>query len=270
MAIFDIFEEVSEKQGIKTEFGSTRIFGTLIGIVAENYSQEMPGRLRVIIPVRDGDANQLKWAKMAMPYMGRDWGSYFLPEKEDQVLLAFEDGNIEKPYIIGCIPKDKDSYLKKSVTEKNQVKQIQTRNGSRITFFDDTEGEGGKDKITISTAGDGHQMIFDNENKKILISDKEKHCRAEFLSEQGNIKIHGEQSLTITVGDSITIKMNGERGEIKIDAQKVTVKAGKGIKLESDGKAAFSGKTVSIEAASSLKGSSSGMLSLEGKPVKLG
>ena len=62
--------------------------------MAENYSQEMPGRLRVIIPVRDGDANQLKWAKMAMPYMGRDWGSYFLPEKEGREEAGKQGGGM--------------------------------------------------------------------------------------------------------------------------------------------------------------------------------
>ncbi|MCM1257766.1 MAG: phage baseplate assembly protein V [Roseburia sp.] len=270
MALFDIFQEVTEKQVVKTEFGSERIFGAVIGIVAENYSEEMPGRLCVNIPVRDSDACQLKWAKMAMPYMGRGWGSYFLPEKEDQVLLVFEDGNIEKPFVVGCIPKDNDSYLKKTAAENNQLKQIQTRNGSRLTFFDDKEQEGSKDKITLSTAGNDHEISLDNEKKKILITDKKKHCRAEFMSEQGNINIHGEKSIKITVGDSITIKMNGESGDIKIDAGKVSIKAGKGIKLDTDGNAKFSGKTVTIEAASSLKAQSSGMLSLEGKPVKLG
>lgn len=270
MALFDIFQEVTEKQTVKTEFGSERIFGVAVGIVAENYSKDMPGRLCVSIPVRDSNANQLKWAKLAIPYMGRGWGSYFMPEKEDQVLLVFEDGNIEKPFVIGSIPRDSDPCLKKAASEYNETKQIQTRNGSRVTFFDDREEEGAKDKITISTAGDTHQILLDNENKKIIISDKEKHCRAEFLTEQGNINIHGEKTVKITVGDSITIKMNGESGDIKIDAQKVTLKAGKGIKLEADGSAKFSGKTVTIEAASALKGQSSGMLSLEGKPVKLG
>ena len=70
MALFDVFDAVSEKQGHKTEFGDERIYGTVVGIVAENYTDEMPGRLCVNIPVRDSDANQLKWAKVAMPYMG--------------------------------------------------------------------------------------------------------------------------------------------------------------------------------------------------------
>lgn len=77
MALFDIIDSVTEKQVTKTEFGDERIYGTVVGIVAENYTQEMPGRLCVTVPVRDTDANQLKWAKMVMPYIGGGWGSYF-------------------------------------------------------------------------------------------------------------------------------------------------------------------------------------------------
>ena len=58
------------------------------------------------------------------------------------------------------------------------------------------------------------------------------------------------QGYTLNLNSILYIESRGKKVEIK---------------LESDGKAAFSGKTVSIEAASSLKGSSSGMLSLEGK-----
>ena len=135
MALFDVLDTVSGKQMTKTEYGDERIYGIAVGIVAENYTQEMPGRLCVTVPVRDTDANRLKWAKVAMPYIGAGWGMYFLPEKGDQALLVFEDGNIEKPYVIGCIPRDKDKFLKKSANEKNQTKQIQTRNGSRIVIL---------------------------------------------------------------------------------------------------------------------------------------
>ena len=82
MALFDVFDAVSEKQLTKTEYGDERIYGTVIGIVAQNYTQEMPGRLCVTVPVRDADANQLKWAKVAMPYIGSDWGVYFCPKRE--------------------------------------------------------------------------------------------------------------------------------------------------------------------------------------------
>lgn len=270
MALFDIIGSVTEKQVTKTEFGDERIYGTIVGIVAENYTQEMPGRLCVTVPVRDTDANQLKWAKVAMPYMGPGWGTYFLPEKGDQVLLIFEDGNIEKPYVIGCIPKDKDKFLRKSADEHNGIKQIQTRNGSRITFQDDENEDGAKDKITIATAQDEHHIDIDNEMDKISIYDKEKNCLVELSTERGVMKIHAQQKLELTVGDTIKVVMNGDSGKIKIETDDMAVSASKKIKLNADGNIGISGRQVSTEATSMLKNESSGMLSLAGKPIKMG
>jgi uncharacterized protein involved in type VI secretion and phage assembly len=270
MALFDIIDAVSEKQITKTEFGDERIYGAVVGIVAENYSQEMPGRLCVTIPVRDSDANRLKWAKMAMSYIGPGWGTYFLPEKGDQVLLIFEDGNIEKPFVIGCIPKDKDKFLKKSANEENQIKQIQTRNGSRITFWDDTDESGEKDKITISTSNDEHHIDIDDEADKIALYDKDKNCLIEMETQKGKISVHAEKKLEITVGDSIKITMNGESGKVNIEADKISVSGSKGINLETDGNLKMSGRQVTTEGTTLVKQSSSGMLSLEGKPIKMG
>ena len=270
MALFDVFAAVTERQVTKTEYGDERIYGTVVGIVAENYAQEMPGRLCVTIPVRDTDANQLKWAKMAMPYIGPGWGNYFLPEKGDQVLLVFEDGNIEKPYVIGCIPKDKDRFLKGSANEHNQTKQLQTRNGSRISFWDDENEDGAKDKITIATAQDEHHIDIDNESDRIAVYDKEKHCLVEMNTGQGVMKVHAQQKLEITVGDTIKIVMNGESGKMSIETKKFSAEASANIKLEADGNVKISGRQVSTEAISLLKNESSGMLTLSGKPVKLG
>ena len=269
MALFDVFDSVSEKQVTKTEYGDERIYGTVVGIVAENYTQEMPGRLCVTIPVRDTDANRLKWAKMAMPYIGAGWGMYFLPEKGDQVLLVFEDGNIEKPYVIGCIPKDKDKFLKASANEHNQVKQLQTKNGSRISFWDDESGDGAKDKITIATAQDEHHIDIDNEADKIAVYDKEKHCLVEMSTQRGIMNIHADQKLEITVGDTIKILMNGESGKMSIEAKKISTEVSSNMKISADGNIKISGRQVHTEATSLLKNECSGMLSLSGKPVKM-
>lgn len=270
MALFDIFDQVSGKQVTKTEYGDARIYGTVVGIVAENYVQELPGRLCVSIPVRDAQADQLKWAKMAMPYIGAGWGSYFLPEKGDQVLLVFEDGNIEKPYVIGCIPKDRDKFLKKSADDKNHIKQIQTRNGSRIAFWDDESEEGAKDKITVATAQDEHHIDIDNETDKIAIYDKEKRCLVEMDTQKGVMRLHAEKKMEITVGDAVKVILNGESGKISIETKKLSAQASGSVRIESDGNIKISGRQVSTEATSLLKNESSGMLTLSGKPVKLG
>lgn len=270
MAIFDIVDEISEKQITKTETGDERIFGVVVGIVAENYDEAMPGRICVNIPVRDKDANVLKWAKMVPPYSGSKWGEYFLPEKNDQVLLAFEYGNIEKPYVIGSVPRDNDSFLKKSADESNQIKRIVTRYGSEIAFEDNQEGEGEKDKISISTAGKAHTVVLDNENKKITVMDKESNCKLEMKTEDGQLKIIAAKKITIEVGDTIKIVMNGDNGTIQVKADKLMAEASKKMEYKTDGTAKFSGQQTIIEASSSLKNTSNGMVTISGSPIKIG
>ena len=132
MGLFDIIDEIAEKQVMKTDTGDNRIFGVLVGTVAKNYDVNMPGRVCVTIPVRDANANELQWARVAMLSHGKNWGHYFQPEVGDQVLLAFEQGYIERPYVIGCVAKDSNLFLKQAVDQNNQYKKIQTKNGNTI------------------------------------------------------------------------------------------------------------------------------------------
>ena len=56
-------------------------------------------------------------------------------------------------------------------------------------------------------------------------------------TEKGRISIHADETLEITVGDSITLTMNGKSGSVKLEAQKVQIEAGKKLELTTDGKA---------------------------------
>lgn len=268
--LFDIMNEIQEKQITKTETGDTRIFGVMIGIVTDNYNKDMPGRVCVSIPVRDKDANVLKWARIASLFSGKNWGSYFVPEVGDQVLLVFEQGNIEKPYVIGCVPKDNDKFLTKAVDKDNQIKRIITKNGNTIDFEDNKTGDGDKDKIKIMTSKQSHSIELDNENKKIVIQDKEKNCKVEMKTEQGTMNIIAKSSLVIEVGDNIKIKLNGTSGEVKIEATKFTVDATSKIMLSTNQLAKIAGGQTIIEASSILKASSSGSVQISGTPIKIG
>lgn len=270
MALFDMFDEISERQITRTETGDERIIGVAVGIVTENYDKDMPGKLCISIPVRDKEANTLKWIKNTAPYSGNSWGQYFLPEVGDQVLLAFEYGNIEKPYVIGAIPKDNDRFLTSSFDEHNQFKRIVTKYGNEIVFEDHKEGEGEKDKITISTSKQSHKILMDNENKKIIVSDKENNCRVEMLTEKGEVKLNAAKKLKITVGDGIKINMDGESGAISIKAKKVSIEASESLNLKTDGTANLAGKQTIAEAADELKLKSNGAVSIAGTPIKIG
>ncbi|MEG1943537.1 MAG: phage baseplate assembly protein V, partial [Angelakisella sp.] len=187
MSMYDILSEITERQITKTEMGDSRIYGVVRGIVAKNYDQEMPGRVCITIPTRDDTANELQWARLAMPSGGPDYGHYFLPEVGDQVLVIFEGGQIEKPYIIGCVSKDNSSFVGKIVDEKNRYKKIATRRGTAITFDDSPDSEdGSKDKLTLTTANDMLQVMLDNENQTILLTDKKKANKIELITTEGS------------------------------------------------------------------------------------
>lgn len=269
MGWYDIIDDIAQRQLTKTELGDNRLNGVTVGIVAKKYSKEMPGRVCVQIPVRDNEANILQWARIAMPSAGKKWGSFFLPEIGDQVLLAFEEGNIDKPYIIGCVYGDSASFLSKVADEENQYKCIATKNGSRILFEDNKEGEGDKDKITIETAKSSCQFLMDNERQNIRLTDKEKKNSIEMKLEAGEIKIKAESRLSIEVGE-IKIVLNGDSGKVSIDCNKLTLSASDGIKMESDNMVNIKGANTIVEGTSSLKMSSGNAAVIEGSLIKIG
>lgn len=270
MGLYDIMDEIAAKQVTKSETGDNRLLGVVVGIVVNNYDEKMPGRVCVQIPVRDDQANELKWARVAMLSGGKEWGHYFLPEVGDQVLLAFEQGNIEKPYVVGCISKENDRFLTRSTHEKNQIKRIVTKNGNTIQFDDLEDEEGKLDKISIYTADKAHQMILDNEKQKIIMSDKEGKNKLEIESENGNVEISAESRLKIKVGDNIELLMNADSGTVTLKCGKLKVEASDGIEQKSSGKVGISGSNLKIEASSSLKLESSSMTSIAGSPIKIG
>lgn len=270
LALFDVIGEAARRQDLKTELGDERLPGVVSGVVVENYNKDMPGRVCVKIPVWDKDEDTLQWVPVVSPFSGSKWGQYFLPEKGDRVLLAFEGGSVEKPYVIGSIPRENDRFLKESSDEQNQKKNIMTRHGNKICFTDCKEGDGEKDKIEIHTAGESHKIIMDNEKKTILLTDKENNCRIELKTENGKMEIRAQKKITFEVGDKIKISMNGESGTVSIEAEKVSVKAGKMLEYKTDGTAKFSGQQTILEASSMMKLDSSGMIAAKGGPIKLG
>ncbi len=275
MALFDVIDDISEKNILKTETGDNRIFGVLIGVVVDNYNEKRAGRICVSIHTRDENANILKWARVAMPYMGKEWGHFFLPEIGDQVLVVFEQGNIEKPYVIGCIPKDNDTYLKKVKDEKNQHKKIRTKHGNTLYFQDATEGDGINDKIQLFTSGDdnklgAHSLELDNEKKVIRLKDAEEKCKVEMLTEQGVMNIKADKKITIKAGEKITIVLNGENGKITINTTDVDLAATGQMKLNATNKGELSAGTMNVNASGQMKLNANGMLTASGSLIKLG
>ena len=270
MAFFDMMDDVARHSQEKNHMGENIISGVMVGKVVKNYDKDKQGFVLVDITTRDYQESKLVWARMVLPYGGSKWGEYFIPEIDDQVLIAFEQGNIDRAFVIGAVPKANSSFMQQAFDEKNQYKRIKTRNGNLIEVIDNKEGEGEKDKITIKTAKDSHKFVLDNENKKITISDKEGKNKIEMNTENGQMYIKAEKKLTIKVGDNITMTMNGSNGTVEIKASKFKATSDETTEIKANSRVTVEGVNVNVNGNSMLKLKSDGPVSVAGTPIKLG
>lgn len=270
MPFFDIVDDVAKHQIDKTDMGDNRIVGVLVCQVVKNYDKDHQGFVLVNITTRDYEESKLVWARMALNYGGQKWGEYFIPEVGDQVLVVFEQGNIDRPFIIGAVPKTNSNFMQKAFDEKNQFKRITTRNGNFIEIMDNGEGEGDKDHIIIRTAKDAHKIEIDNEKKNILISDKDGKNKIEMKTENGQMEITADQKLTIKVGDNIKMIMNASSGAVTIESSKLKISTTDSTEIKANSRLTVEGGNATVSGNSMLKLKSGGPATVEGTPIKLG
>jgi uncharacterized protein involved in type VI secretion and phage assembly len=124
--------------------GHSRINGVVIGIVTNNKDDEGLGRVKVRFPWLS-DTDDSFWARIATPMAGNNRGAYFLPELDDEVLVAFEHGDVRFPYIIGSLWNGKDKPPASNTDGKNNLRLIRSRSGHVIKLND----EDGKETVAI-------------------------------------------------------------------------------------------------------------------------
>ncbi len=104
-------------------------------------------------------------ARIAAPMAGDRRGFYFRPEPGDEVVVAFENGDINQPVIIGSTWNPAQAPPSQADTSSsNNMRSIVSRAGHEITF-DDTPGAG---SITIR-ATSGARIVLDDTTGRITI-----------------------------------------------------------------------------------------------------
>ena len=116
-----------------------RFYGVVPAEVVDNWElkavpPKVPiGRVRVKFPAF-GRTFVSDWAPCARPMAGSDRGFYALPEAGDQVLVAFENGDLAKPYVVGSLWTMKKSPPSKNLDGQNSEMVLKDKVGSSITF----------------------------------------------------------------------------------------------------------------------------------------
>jgi uncharacterized protein involved in type VI secretion and phage assembly len=160
--IYDLNTYFSEQvREAETEAG--RVYEPLIGIVTDNKDPQKLGRVKLKFPVLSMD-DVTDWTPIIMPGAGKNRGWFFIPEKDDEVLVMFEHGDIDRPMVVGALWNGKDKPPADNGNGKNETRLIKSRQGSKV-LFDDSDAQ----KIVLEDGGGKGRITLDAKNKKITI-----------------------------------------------------------------------------------------------------
>jgi uncharacterized protein involved in type VI secretion and phage assembly len=139
----------------------SQVNGVVVGLVTNVNDPEKLGRIRVAFPWLDA-SYESEWIRIATMMAGSGRGSFFMPEVNDEVLLAFEHGDSRFPYVIGFLWNGKD----KPPTEHVRDRMLKSKNGHTIRFLDSTPVKGDQGGIIIE---DAHRNRITMTNAQITI-----------------------------------------------------------------------------------------------------
>ena len=138
-----------------------RLFGVVVGIVTNNRDPQGMHRVKVRFPWLSQD-DESNWARVAAAMAGNDRGAYFLPEVDDEVLVAFEHGSVEHPFVIGSLWNGKDKMPENNSGGTNDNRGFKSRSGHVIRLGDKS---GGESIEIIDKTGNNRIVITSNGNK---------------------------------------------------------------------------------------------------------
>ena len=177
-----------------------RFYGVALGTVIENNelaAGELPiGRVQVSYPGLSENVSS-GWAPCVRPMAGAGAGFYALPDKGEQVLVAFDKGELGRPYVLGSLWNATARPPLDNSDGRNAARVIKSPAGHTITFDD--------------TPGAGQLVIRDSAGSTIT------------LAADGSVTISARTDLTITAGGTLTLAGAGGASAITVDATRVNV-----------------------------------------------
>ena len=183
--------------------------GVYQALVTDIKDPDNQGRVKIKLPWSpDGAGASCElWARLATMMAGNNRGTWFIPDVDDEVLVAFEGGSAVRPYVIGALWNGKDSPPETMDSSGNNYKKvIRSRNGVKVTLDD----QDGQEQMILETPG-GQKITLKDSPAAIEIED----------SNGNSIKL---ESAGITIVASAKVTVNAS--QVNVSASMVQVDAG--------------------------------------------
>lgn len=162
------------------------------------------------------------WLRVLTPHYGLDTkqqksrGMLFVPEIKDQVMVGFQHGDPERPFVFGAVPHGKNAAVPDPAVQQHH---LSVSSGTTVTFLD------------TPTKHELHLQV-DEKNLLTIVVD----------GGQGTLTLNASKAIVLKAGQEITL-----------DAPKIAI-AGSTVSLNGSGKVAIAGAQIDVQADAELKG----------------
>ncbi len=213
----------------------------VIGEDGEEITTDELGRIKVAMlwdhaGVATNDT--MIWVRLAQPWAGNGWGWQSLPRQGSEVLVAFEDGDIDQPIILGGLYNgdQKPPFTLPGQKNKTGLRTRSTKGGGTSNYselsFDDTSGS----ELVLLHAEKDYTIEVENDNTVKIDHDQNitvKNDQTVAVKHDQTLTVDNDRSLTVTNNETITVK--GKRSttitgdnttEIQSGNEKLTVDTG--------------------------------------------
>jgi uncharacterized protein involved in type VI secretion and phage assembly len=230
-------------------------YGVYPATVTDNQDPSSQGRVEVLLPWSP-DASGAKysvWARLATMMAGGNRGTWFIPEVGDEVLVAFEGGDLRQAVVIGGLFGSKNTMPTTEIDNGSvAVRGITSRLGHTILLLDGTETA--KEAIELTLAGGQHVVHVGKDQLNVQVPSG---LPINIVAGNSSIKFANDGSIAIAA-PKISIQA---QSELTVQGAKVGVTASGQMQLQSNGQMQVQGAIVQVQ--------SDGPAAIKGSPVAI-
>jgi phage baseplate assembly protein V len=179
-----------------------RFYGVVIAIVEDNNDPDKRGRVKVSYPWFD-EGTISDWCRVRQFCAGPGYGAFFVPEKGDEVLVAFVHGDMDEPIVLGGLYNGQDAPPSYRDGSTKDEKVIRTKGGHQVTLDDSASSK----KVAVETSG-GHALVLDDQNQRASIKTTGGH-ELVLDDQQQSVTLRSSSGMSVVIDSGGTIKCTG-------------------------------------------------------------
>ena len=238
--------------------GARSLDGVVVAQVSDARDPQHQGRVKLTFPWLSDDYVS-DWARTVQLGAAKDRGFYVLPEVGDEVLAAFEQGDIRRPYVLGGLFNGTDTPKSGPIDDVDSGsgainrRSMVSRRGHRIDLLDQ---DGQKEGVSITTGDDKLRLVMDATGSAVT------------LHSDGSVTVEAKNGITVDAGTG-SLEMKGSDISLKATTG-VTVDGGGGaVKVTAGTELSLSGITAKLAGSGQTEVSGGATTTISGGLVRI-